>query len=197
MDFFYNKHFGQFLCGNLETEWHFGLTMTGYATKDGNQQIIKGLFIGPNDCRKDTGRVRTKGEYPWTAIWIQDVGVRQNQSGCNPYTRDSTSWSCKSYLNSMTTRMFEKKLQNNKCVRINFWILLLTIFYLQALFYSFSKLGGKLNLFGLFNIHTLRVILGQSCFGPLVWLCLEMIFYQCLQGSFTCHWGSNDMGPPL
>ena len=34
-------------------------------------------------------------------------------------------------------------------------------------------------------------------FDLLVWPCLEMTFYQCLQASFTCHCWSNDMGPPL
>ena len=48
-------------------------------------------------------------------------------------------------------------------------------------------------LFGMFNIH-----INHSgsywyihVFDLVVWPCLEMTFYQCLHGSFSCHWRSK------
>ena len=51
----------------------------------------------------------------------------------------------------------------------------------------------------MFNVHINRSgsYLDNHVFDLLFWPCLEMTFYQRLQGFFTCHWGPNDTGLPL
>ena len=60
--------------------------------------------------------------------------------------------------------------------------------------YYSSRFLIKLKLFGLFNVYIncSGSYWDNHVFDILVWSCLEITFYQCLQGSFTCHWRSND-----
>ena len=65
--------------------------------------------------------------------------------------------------------------------------------------YAHTKGRVNVKLFGMFYVHINRSgsYWDIHVFDLLVSPCLEMTFYQRLQGSFTCHWGSNDTGPPL
>ena len=54
--------------------------------------------------------------------------------------------------------------------------------------------GMQLKLFGMFNVHINRSgsYWDNHVLDLSAWPCLEITLYQRLQGSFMCHWGSND-----